>query len=199
MADEVRAGIKFHPKDKYLQLEEAVPRETSGLVLRDNEGVEHFFGSVEPIASDALGFQYVTSYGDGGQDRRWPSGVHDTLRDGHTLVELTKGPSLSPRARFAIADLARDSALKGLAFDFERTMAVRTLLALQQAGEALPPEEVEVCGAMNGLSLKQAAKLREMTERVLSGGRFQPAIRLDDEQYERFLRYWDEHLDSSAS
>jgi hypothetical protein len=192
MADQRQAGLRFHRKDKPVRLRETIPAQTKSVVLRDEKRAEHVFGGVELFSREALVFTYVATYTpDGALDRRWPAGVRDQLTGGYELVELSHGPTLSPRARFAIAELAEDSAIKGFAFDYEKTMAVRTLLALQRAGERLPPDEVELVGAMNGLSLREAAKLREFVERVSSGGRFQPAIRLDDEQYERFLRYWD--------
>jgi hypothetical protein len=208
MSDELPAALLLFERDPPVKLGESVPRGTYGLVLRDQEGREHHFGSAVATTqySTATGtlflvFRYLVTYGpDGEREDRSPDLVLDELRQGFELVEPTAGPRLTALTVAGLSNLADTcNQVNGFVTEYEKTAAVRTFLALREANEPFPPAEVEVWAAEHGWSKKQAADLRELAERVIEGRRFRPAIRLDPGQGRRMIDYWRERSgDDSA-
>jgi hypothetical protein len=195
----IRYGLREQPS---LDLPLEAYWDTYGFVLRDADGHEHHFGFREHGRSEVV-YTWIASYSDEGRED-WPGDVHDRLSDGtYELVEPTIGPRLSELAKFALEDVAQYSAHKGFAFDDERTRAVRTFLALRQAGEDFDPDEVYVLGAMNGLRPKDAKMFKEYAQRAIdgrgSGTVTRRPIKLDREMGEKMIAYWRDKLADRAS
>lgn len=181
-------AVKFHRRDRPILLNREIASDAPGFVLRDMRGHEHHFGAPE-WTSEAIIFSYVSSYTpDDGPQHEYH--LRDALTEGFEVAEPKLGPNLTPLTRAAVDHVIEECARKGFAFPYEKEIGVQALLALKEANEPFPPDELWVYGATHGFNLDQAEAFRDLAQRVIKGRSFRPAIRLPPGHGDRLREFW---------